>query len=76
MINEAIHNKAIHFVLSTYLSEWNSDLTLDQVLEALENEDYDNAVPWEPFENMDPEDLTRNISNSIDHFVSLFNEEI
>ena len=69
-----IKQKAIQFVLSTYLSEWNAELSFDEVLTAIDNEDYDNAVPWEPFESMDPDELSRNICDSIDYFISLFEE--
>ena len=72
---EQLRNKAEHFVLSTYLSDWNADLPFSKILEGIADENWDIATPWEPFETMDGQELANNVADSVTYFISLFKEE-
>jgi len=76
MNNEQLRNKAEHFVLSTYLSDWNADLPFCKILEGIADEDWDIAEPWEPFETMDGQKLANNVADSVSYFINLFKDEV
>ena len=76
MNKNQLRDKAEHFVLSTYLSDWNADLAFSKILEGIANEDWDIATPWEPFETMEGENLANNVSDSITYFLQLFEDEV
>lgn len=49
-------NKQDYFLgvaISEYLSSWDDDMTNQQIIEALHNEDWDSVTIWEPFERYD-----------------------
>jgi hypothetical protein len=50
-------DKALGIAISQFLSDWNNDLTNEQILAAVFDEDFDNVTFWEPFENDDGEYL-------------------
>ena len=74
---QAIVTKAYTLALSTYLNEYPQDRDPKDVfdnLEALiESED---VTVWAPFEYEDISELTGNISNLVNHAVSLFGDDI
>jgi hypothetical protein len=67
-----VNELAEHFVLSTHLSEWNSELPLCKILEGIAEEDWEIATPWEPLEHMGGESLANTIADSIDYFKEIF----
>ena len=56
-------DKALGIAISEYLSDWNSDMTNEQILGAVFDEDFDNVTFWQPFENEDGEFLAGLIEN-------------
>lgn len=76
MNNEQLRNKAEHFVLSTYLSDWDGDLPFSKILEGIADEDWGVATPWEPFETMDGQELANNVADSVSYFINLFKDEV
>ena len=76
MTNEQLRDKAEHFVLSTYLSDWNGDLPFSKILEGIADEDWNIATPWEPFETMEGKELANNVADSVNYFIQLFKDEV
>lgn len=50
-------DKALGIAISQFLSDWNTDMTNEQILGAVFDEDFDNVTFWEPFESEDGEYL-------------------
>lgn len=76
MNKDQLHEKAVQFVLSTYLSDWNSDLPFCRILEGVAENDWEIMTPWEPFESMDSQELANNIADSVSYFMTLFKDEV
>lgn len=60
-LQERIQN----IVLSNVLSEWDDELSYPQVLEAIANEAWDKAYPWEPLEDVSGQDLANMVCDIV-----------
>lgn len=47
------YDKALGVAIANYLSDWDDDLSNEQIINALRDEDYDKVTVWEPFEDYD-----------------------
>jgi hypothetical protein len=52
-------------VLDNLLSDFNDDLTFPKLLEAIADEDWDQACPWEVIEDIPGQDLANIISDLV-----------
>jgi len=81
---KTIEQKAQNFALGQVLSEWEEDLSYDDILAVLESEDPDEnecddgggwrVIAWEPYENDEPWQIAQTIRDMVRDLVELFGD--
>ena len=56
-------DKALGIAISQCLSDWEHGMTNQQIWQAVFDEDFEHVSFWQPFENMDGEDLAQHIED-------------
>lgn len=67
MTKKTPYQRGLSIAIGHYLSDWRDDLTLNQIMQALLDEDFDLVTAWQPFENETGENL-------YDYIVSMAND--
>jgi hypothetical protein len=57
------YETALNVAIANTLSDWLPDMTNEEILQAVWNEDFDMVTFWEPFENMDGNKVHDHIEN-------------
>lgn len=57
MNKQEIHKAAQRLVMNNLLSDWDDTKSFPKILEAIKDQDFEIAYPWEPVEDIDPQIL-------------------
>lgn len=52
-----IRKRVQHLVMNNLFSDWDEDISFPRILEAIKDQDFEIAYPWEPVEDIDPQIL-------------------
>lgn len=55
------YDKALGIAISNVLSDWDDNLTNEQIMEAVLQEDFDKVTFWQPFECLDGDTVYEHI---------------
>jgi hypothetical protein len=67
MTKKTPYQRGLSIAIGHHLSEWRDDLTLEQIMDAVLNDDRELITPWQPFEDETGENL-------YDYIVSMAND--
>lgn len=71
---EQLNNKALWIAVAHHLSEWDSNLDPHQLIKEIQDNNTSSFMPWEPFENEDPDCLVDYILSMAGDIVELAKE--
>ena len=57
MNKSEIQKRVYSLVMNNLFSEWDDTKSFPKILEAIKDQDFDIAYPWEPIEDIDPQIL-------------------
>lgn len=57
MNKHEIRKAAQRLVMNNLFSEWDDSKSFPKILEAIKDQDFETAYPWEPVEDIDPQVL-------------------